>query len=197
MAADPSFRALLGAERAERLERSPDVAFALWPDFTLAYTNPAWAQFAAANDGVAVLERWQLGSPVLEGVSEALRPRYRRAWQEVLRDGGVWQQTYECSSADTFREFMMSASSLGGGAALLVTNRQLRLHPHDPATRTRVPATERSYRDRFDLLTMCSWCRRTARPDESAQWDWVPEHVARLPERTSHGVCPLCAAIFL
>ena len=53
---------------------------------------------------------------------------------------------------------------------------------------------EAAYVDANGLITMCAHCRRTRRADaqRAERWDWVPAWVARLPDRTSHGLCPGC-----
>jgi hypothetical protein len=48
------------------------------------------------------------------------------------------------------------------------------------------------YRDAEGVLTQCCCCRRTRRPAEPAEWDFVPLLVAVPPADAVFAYCPLC-----
>lgn len=75
---DPRFLAGLSSGQLHRLEEEEGTVFALWPDLTIAYVNPAWRQFAAANAGEPqISQRWSVGASVLAAIAPPVRPFFR------------------------------------------------------------------------------------------------------------------------
>jgi hypothetical protein len=58
-----------------------------------------------------------------------------------------------------------------------------------------VDGSGRSYRAADGVLEQCSCCRRTRRPGEPGEWDFVPGLVAAPPADTRFGYCPLCRGL--
>jgi len=193
MEAAPGFVTLLQGHDLDALERSAETIFGLWPDLRLAYLNPAWHRFAADNGAPDLARSWPLGRSLVDAISGPLQQYYRTFYTFALERPTPSNLTYECSSPTVQRIYRLMAFPLSG-AGLLVVHALIHAgsHPCSPPT----PPLERHYRDRNGLITQCSHCRRVRRSDETRAWDWIPDWVAESPERTSHGLCPICHGHF-
>ena len=193
---DPEFLPLLEPFDLGHLERDPASACGLWEDLSIAYLNRAWDRFAAENGGHDVGRRFGLGTSLLDGISGPLAGFYREALTRAIEAGEPWEHAYECSSPLVERHCALRALPLRSGEdrGLLVTHALLVERPHD---RTPQEAGER-YRSAGGLVTQCSHCRRVRRASGPGvgQWDWVPEYLARRPERITHGLCYLCYGFY-
>lgn len=178
------------------MDQMPATVCGLWPDLSIGYVNPAWNAFARANDGGELAERWGLGANVVDVVPLALRPFYRRLFARALETGAPVDHDYECSSPTQRRTFRMRVHPTVSGAVVVVHS-LLREEAHGEEAHA---ALESEYRSESGIIEQCSHCRRirrTATPDSAAaEWDWVPAYVARMPARTSHGVCAACLDYF-
>jgi hypothetical protein len=177
------------------MDQMPAMVCALWPDLSVGYVNPAWNAFGRANGGSATGERSGLGASVLDVVPVALRPFYARLFARALETNAPVDHDYECSSPTRRRTFRMRVHPTVAGA-MVVVHSLLREEAHgDPHA-----AVEREYRSASGMIEQCAHCRRIRRatsPDTaSADWDWVPAYVAKMPPRTSHGVCAVCLDYF-
>lgn len=84
---DPRFAELLRGLRRNHVAAAedPDTAFGLWSDLSLAYQNPQWFQFAAANGAPATFARdWPLGRSILDAIPTILRSYYREGYVQCL-----------------------------------------------------------------------------------------------------------------
>jgi hypothetical protein len=186
-ALDPGFAQRLRGMDLDLLDQDDGSIVGLWPDLRIGYTNAGWARFAAANDGLDVLARWPLGASIATAIPAELRRFFDHALAAARVEGPPVVQEYECSSATEWRLFAMQIYGLDGGYLITHSLRQARPHAAAPA-----PPIEALYRDEHDLVVQCSHCRRMRRAAPPERWDWVPEFVARMPPRTSHGLCPVC-----
>lgn len=137
---DANFAARLAPHfRLEELERYPATVFGLWPDFRLAYLNPAWTAFADVNGGQpSVTSTWGLGTRYLDAIAEPLRPFYERLLARAPEPGASLHPVshqYECSSATLFRKFSMQVYALPEGAGFVIVNSLLVETPHDASGR--------------------------------------------------------------
>jgi hypothetical protein len=194
---DADFAALLGPRfRLEDLDQEPASVFGLWPDGTIAYTNPAWRAFASANEGQPAVEReWGLGARYLDAITDALRPFYEDLLARAPDAGTSLHPAfhqYECSSATVFRRFGMQVYALDGRAGFIIVNSLLVEAPHDDAVRPPHAADPASYVNARGIIVQCSHCRRVQHAVHPTRWDWVPGWVDRSPAATSHGICPVC-----
>ncbi len=191
----PDIAVLLGPDRIRDFDLAEGTVYLVRSDLTLAGYNRAWVRFARENGGQAVLDRWILGSSILDAVSEpVLAAFYRRAFAAV-RPGAPFDHDYQCSSAGTFRRFHLHVQTLGETPILLVTNTLVVREPHDPARGPAMPFDPARYVDSRGRILQCAECRNTARADEQG-WEWVPELVEPPRPEVSHGLCPVCLAIY-
>jgi hypothetical protein len=194
---DADFEHLLGCRfRMEELASDPASVFGLWPDLRLAYVNPAWTTFAAANGGQPeIAHSWGLGARYLDAIAQPLRPFYRgllaRA-PEPESSRHPLAHEYECSSATEFRKFSMQVYALPGRAGFIVVKSLVVEVPHDPVERPPHEADPARYVDARGVIVQCCHCRRVQRGDDPTRWDWVPAWVERSPSATSHGICATC-----
>jgi hypothetical protein len=213
---DPKFERLLAGFYRQPLDQGDDVIYGVWPDLTLAYSNARWARFAVENDGADVLRRWTIGTSVRSAFGPELDPFYVRAFADVLATGTIWQHVYTCPSPRQMRWFNMRALPLGREGLLVCHSLVSAAEVVKP--RGGRPSAA-PYRNTNGMVTQCSHCRRvkvaathlalpvapasstlsansaaSAASAASAGSDWhhVPAFIKRAPQRTTHGLCPLC-----
>lgn len=187
------FPSLLSGVTVETLEADPHSTYALSPELSLIYLNPAWFRFAKENAGEpAISMRFGLGTPVCAAIAAPLKEFYSGAYLRALETGEAWDHDYECSSADRYRRYHQTVYPLHNRAGLLVVNSLVQDQPHNPETHAPSPPREERYTGAQGLIIQCCHCRRVQRAAEPELWDWVPAWVKRMPLRTSHGLCPIC-----
>lgn len=188
------FVALLKEFKIPALLDSHDVVFGLWPDLTLAFTNPAWHRFAATNGGEPVIsDRWRLGCSILDAISEPHRSFYEARYAEVLGALRPWEHLYECSSAAIERLFHMTALPIGKGLGILAVHS---LRWEQPVDRSHAVPIETTYRNPQGMLIQCAHCRRFRRADLDSTWDWVRDWVIVPRQNTSHSICEPCLGFY-
>lgn len=198
-ACDPRFDALLQDNRVHgynraRLAETGDPVVGLWPDFAIAYLNPAWFRYARQNGAPPeFFEQWTLGRNLLDAIPELLRAYYLAAYEQCLQRGEPWSEDYECSSAAHFRVNRSTAYPLAHGAGLLVVHSRRVERPHE---RDAVPASWERFANEHGWLSQCAYCRRYAERGHRARWVWVPEWVRRPPATVTHGICEPCASYY-
>jgi hypothetical protein len=193
---DPKFATLL-SPFGKALDQHASAVYGLWPDLRLAYFNPSWFAFAAANGGEpGISSRWRLGTSISSLPAPPLDDFYRMLFGRCLATNSRREFEYDCSSADIDRRFHMAVRPLGQGAGLLVINSLRREHPHDESLRPKHDPLEDQYRDHSGIIHMCINCRGVQRLSTPTAWDWVPDWVRELPEHVSHGLCPVCASFY-
>jgi hypothetical protein len=193
-ASDPRFRQLLQDWDFAALSASAETIYGVWPDLTLGFTNLGWTRFAARNNGEpSITDHWPLGRSIMDAIAPPLRPFFSANYARCLAEQRPWEHSYECSSAQVYREFHMLAFPLGHSEGLLVVNSLRRETAH---TRTPSPPVESLYRNEHGIVTQCSHCRRVRRVGRDPVWDWVPDWITTCPPRTSHGLCDPCLGFY-
>ena len=171
------------------------VVYGVWPDFRLAYVNPAWFQFARANGGEPrISKHWRLGTPIIDAMTSPVREFYQARYGNALRTRSVWSHEYECSSDTLYRLLHQTVYPLGAGEGLLIVNSVRIERAHDPQERSARQADEAIYRDTQGLVHQCAHCRRVKNLLELERWDWVPDWVKAAPQPVNHRLCPVCIA---
>ncbi|MGA7123905.1 MAG: hypothetical protein WBY94_27630 [Polyangiaceae bacterium] len=155
------------------------------------WVNPAWHRFAVANGAPDVQQRYGNGSFYLQGVTPPLRSFFETGFAVALARREIFEQIYECSSPQIFRQFFLRALPLGSEGLLLEHSRVVE-HPHCGVPSDLPPA---SYARTDGTILQCSNCRRVRRA-EGASWDWVPAWTKAPPPYTSHGLCAACSAFY-
>lgn len=195
-ASDNEFESLLTGFSRDDLEKHHDAIYGLWPDYRIAYVNPAWHRFAAENGGEpAIGTRWSYGACILDAMSEVLVSFYESAYRRCLDTGERWEHQYECSSSVLHRRFQQIVYPLKR-EGLLVVNSLVVEQRHDGEDRKPRKPLEHQYRDENGLITQCAHCRRVENVHVKDRWDWIPEWVERFPAETSHSFCPTCLAFY-
>ena len=189
----PAFRPLLTPFDAAALERHAGSVLGLFHDNTIAYLNPAWFHFAFENGGEpAVPARWGLGAPMMSAISRSLLPFYMTAFSECRRTRLPWEHSYECSSADVFRQFHMKVYPLRSSGELLVVHSLAAERPHQLVDRQAHAAVKENYRDILGFVAQCGHCRRVQHARDRDRWDWVPDWVRQPPANLRDAFCPIC-----
>jgi hypothetical protein len=190
MKMDPNFERLLKEFPLEAIEMAEDTVYAIRPDLTITYVNRGWQLFAERNGGERVdsISR-PIGQDLVTAISLPLRSFFSDNFAKCFREQRPWEHHYECSSADLYRRFMMTAYPLRDNAGLLVVNSLVRELPHDREVHEPLSAL---YRDDNGIIHQCCHCRRVRRLGSPEAWDWVPQWVSKIPPDTSHGLCSPC-----
>lgn len=186
---------LLAPFSASTLELLPAPACAVLPDLSIAYVNPAWTAFGLSN-GLTSPSTIAPGASVLAVTPASLRPFYARLFERARQTRDPVDHDYECSSPELHRVFRMRIHPCASGAFLIVHS-LLRQEDHEPSATS---SLEDAYRDARTIIVQCSNCRRVRRPgavdEDTAEWDWVPAFVRRIPPQTSHGICGVCVQFY-
>ncbi|HBP86331.1 MAG TPA: hypothetical protein PKK23_18580 [Nitrospirales bacterium] len=195
----PSFRKILGSFNELNIETHSAPVYGLWKDLTLAYFNPAWFTFAKENHGEpAISSEWKLGRNVLESVTRHLKAFYADFFQACLEDGRnqsrPYQLVYECSSAETFRKYLMTLYALRRDEGLLVVNALVQERPRGPSALKEPQEIRLSdiYSDKNGIIHQCAHCRKVKNVKHQNRWDWVSECVDTVPPNIRHDLCPFC-----
>lgn len=175
------------------LAPNSDVICLLDADLRIVYCNPAWDHFAQENDGRTCRAADVIGRHLLHAIPETLARFFRTVFETVRSSEQPFDFDYECSSALQFRMFRMRILPVAGAGEFMVVHTLRIERPHDRAA---VSPDDERFRDASGLVVMCCHCRRTRRAAESKVWDWVPDYVARPPERVSAGICSACYLYF-
>lgn len=189
---DPRFKELVADYDFEELSVTSNTIFGLWPDFSYAYFNPGWFDFAAKNGGQPeIFENWGLGTNFLAAISQDLQPFYRDLYQKCLADNQVREHEYQCSSALLYRIFLQTIYPISGQALLIVNALKIE-KPHSLEAIKLEEVGEEKYLDEYGIVHQCCHCRKVQSMVDKKRWDWVPTWVEKPPLDTSHGLCPVC-----
>ena len=185
-------RALKGFSITE-FEDDHSVVFGMNPAYELAYLNPAWFEFARANQGEPAISReWGLGRCVLDSVPTVLLAFYQQAFDRCMASGRPWEHDYECSSDEIYRLFhlilyplpnrrgLLAVHSLAGETTQAAVGREQRVSNLD------------AYVDDDGVIHQCFHCRRVQHATNTQRWDWVPACLRERPAKVSHSLCPTC-----
>jgi hypothetical protein len=187
------FLSLLSDLNLSSLENDSNPAFGLNADLCLAYVNPAWFRFAKENRGEpSIFERFASGTPIVDEIHGPLKQYFLDKFEAALRTGVSWRQTYECSSAETFRLYHQTIYPLRDGRGLIFVNSLAVVEPMAAQARRARAPERRQYESPDRTIVQCSNCRRVQRVRQPSSWDWVPAWVARMPDGVSQGLCDAC-----
>lgn len=172
-------------------DESSDSAYVLDRELRLVHTNDGWANFARANDGERLLERWPIGAPIMGAIPAPLMNFYASGFAQVTASGDRWEHEYECSSATVFRRFRMSVYPLARDHVLVYHS----LIVERPHVEDGCPANDALYSER-GFINQCAHCRRVRKPGAVDRWDWVPAYVSSHISNVSHGLCLRCETMY-
>ena len=176
------------------LEHSKSVIFIVDPEMRITYCNPAWDEFALANDGEDVVAARVIRTDLMGVIPAPLRGPYKEMFKRCRDQHLTFDFDYECSSADAYRLLHMNVLPLNRRGDLAFVNSMRVERNHGPERPPVDPAD--IYISADGIITMCSHCRRSRRHDASGVWDWVPSFLKTKEWQISHGVCPVCLSYF-
>jgi hypothetical protein len=177
------------------IEIYPNTIFGLYPDFTLAYFNPAWFVFAAANGGEPqISEKWSIGRSIFDAIPEDLSSFYMHLYKKALVTATISEHVYECSSSECLRKFHQIIYPVSG-QALLVVNSLVISMPIEKNSCTHL-FSEEEYRDADGIMHQCAHCRRIKNIKQDSRWDWIGYFVKYPPEHTVHSLCSQCRGYY-
>ena len=178
------FEPFIPCSLREELELSSSTACGLRPDNSIGFTNAAWGRFA--DDNGAQQDTPWLHASVLERFETPIRRFYEDLFSRVRESGEPADHRYQCSSPETYREFVMRVLPLGERHLLILHHQVVSsahlAHANAPNARYQAPG---------GMVTLCCHCRRTQRVDEPTTWDWVPDYL-NAASGASHGLCLAC-----
>ncbi len=180
------------------LAARPDAAVLLDLEGTILFANEAWERFSALTGEAA--GDVPVGTRLVDSIrGEEPRELLRRLLARVAYGPGARQVsvTRECNGPDVARLMTMQIAPIRAGSELIgltLVQRVVRELPVAEVYQV-VEGTAEEYRDPAGALEQCSCCRRTRRPADAAEWDFVPALVAAPPDDAWFGYCPLCRAL--
>ncbi len=178
----------------ETLERDENSIYGLSKEMKFIYFNPGFIQFALSNDNEGnLMNNLPLGSPVSNILAgEQITEFYLQNFNRIIATGEIWHHEYECSSINEFRVYRQTTYPLKDGEILIVINKLVVGVPMASTGRKNNDADPKRYIQSTGFITQCSNCRHIQRADLSEIWDWVPTWAEKIPEGTSHSICPIC-----
>jgi hypothetical protein len=166
------------------------------------FVNDAWERFAATRGGgERCLSPALVGSRWLDAIAGE-EPRrvhavllHRALHRQGGGPGGAVVHTSEGNDPEVARlvatrlePVVVPPATLVGVSVVHRTLRELPIGEVYPV----LDGGEVAYRDGSGTIEQCSCCRRTRRPVEPDEWDFVPTLVAVPPVGARFGYCPLC-----
>ncbi len=194
MVRPPSSRSRPFTAAIRELAARPDPAVLLDLEGTILFANDAWERFARLGGGFGEAA---LGTHLPEAIrGEEPRDALRRllAWAAHGPGGRTRSLTVECNGPDLARLVSMQVTPVLAGPepiGLVIVQRVVRELPAGEVYEV-VEGSADQYRSPAGAFTQCSCCRRTRRPAEPDEWDFVPGLVAAPPPDAVFVYCPLC-----
>jgi hypothetical protein len=160
---------------------------------TILFANDAWERHARSTGTFAELP---VGTRLADGIQgEAPRKVFEELLARVVRlPSRPITITTECNGPDVARLVTTQLTPVLAGGEAVGVRLTVKVVRELPAAEV-YPIVEGGadeYRAADGALTQCCCCRRTRRPADPAEWDFVPALVAAPPEDTGYAYCPLC-----
>jgi hypothetical protein len=160
---------------------------------TILFSNDAWERFVHATGAFGDLA---VGMRLVDGIQgEVPRTIFQELVARVSRPPPrAMTITTECNGPDVARLVTTQLTPVLAGAEAIGLTLVLKIVRELPAAEVyQVTAgTTDEYRAPGGALEQCCCCRRTRRPADPAEWDFVPALVAAPPADTTFAYCPLC-----
>lgn len=190
----PDFPLKLKGIDFETLEKDENSIYGLSKEMKFIYFNPGFIQFSRSNDIEGnLINNLPLGIPVSKILAgEKISEFYIQNFKRIIATGEIWHHEYECSSADEFRIYRQTTYPLKDGEILIIINKLIVVQPIESTGRETNDADPKRYVQSSGFITQCGNCRHIQRTDQSEIWDWVPAWAEKIPEGTSHSICPIC-----
>jgi PAS domain-containing protein len=171
-----------------------DAAVLLDLEGTVLFVNDGWERFVRAT---SALEATPIGTRLADGIQGELP---RKVFEELLarvtraHGGRSLTITTECNGPDRARLVTSQLAPVLAGHEAIGVTVIVKVVRELPAAEVYqvVEGTASEYRGAAGTLEQCCCCRRTRRPADPAEWDFVPALVAVPPPDTWYAYCPLC-----
>lgn len=170
----------------------PDAAVLLDLGGTVLFANDAWERFLRTTGALGV-------TPVGVRLADAIQGELpRKVFEELLarvtRAARAFTVTTECNGPDRARLVTSHFSPVLAGPEVIGVMVVAKIVRELPASEVYQVVEGRAdeYRTAQGGLEQCCCCRRTRRPADPAEWDFVPALVAAAPPDTAYVYCPLC-----
>ncbi|MGE0561628.1 MAG: hypothetical protein AB7O47_07415 [Flavobacteriales bacterium] len=173
----------------ETLENNLSSVYAVDKEFKLIYFNKAYFDFAQSNNGEPYLsQKYPLGSYLPDAIYGNIKGFYLDKLKQIILSGKSEHLIYECSSSNTYRQFMQKLYPLRNKSGIVIINS---LNVESPVEHDEKSFSE-NYLQETGFINQCSNCRRTQSAINNALWDWVPIYISKMPSNMSHTICPIC-----
>ncbi len=171
-----------------------DPAVLLDVDGTVLFATDAWERFIRTTGAFGATP---IGTRLSAGIQGELpREVFEELLARVIRGhtGRSLTVTSECNGPDRARLVTSQLSPVLAGPEVIGVALVVRVVRDVPAFEVYpvVEARADAYRNAEGAPEQCCCCRRTRRPSEPAEWDFVPALVAAPPPETTYAYCPLC-----
>jgi hypothetical protein len=176
------------------LSASADAAVLLDIEGMVLFANEAWERFARLGGGFGEAP---VGTRLIDAIQcRELRDVLGLALARAFRgpSPGPGSLTMESNEPDVARLVSMQFSPVLAGSepiGLTIVRKVVRALPVSEVYEV-VEGTAEGYRELEGPITQCGCCRRTRRPADPEEWDFVPALVAAPPPDTDFVYCPLC-----
>jgi PAS domain-containing protein len=189
----PSSRSKPFTAAIHELAARTDAAVLLDLEGTILFTNEAWERHTRTTGAYLELA---VGAHLVEGIQgEVPRKVFQELIARVARPPArPLSITTECNGPDLARLVTTHFTPVLAGTEAIGLTMVLKVVRELPATEVYqvVEGAADDYRSTEGVLEQCGCCRRTHRPSDPAEWDFVPALVAAPPEETTFAYCPLC-----
>ena len=191
-----------GTEFSALLNALEGLAYVAGADGTiLAVGEPAWTDFATANDAPSLHGRVIVGRNLFAGTSDPQVLALQKRLHQLVLEGGRPSITYEyrCDAPDQVRRMRMALTPVQIRTTMAVLYHSVVLEEYPRPHMSLFEANRTNGEAETPTVTMCSYCHDVAwpigAPAETRSWI-EPEAYYRQggPSQimVSHGICPAC-----
>jgi hypothetical protein len=151
--------------------------------------NAAYEEFAVRNGGTQILDRWGVGSSILDSAPRIVRKQIQQLYDQAFA-GQVVELDYECHSPDQFRRFVMRL--IPDNETVIAEHSLIVNHPHHHILDLSLDLILKLYIQPNGMILACCNCRKLRSAHDPGRWDLVRAPIQQLPANLTHGICAVC-----
>lgn len=102
----PRVESVSGSVDLDSLASTEDVSYFIDGHLRIEGLNDAWVSFAESNGGNETLQRYGVGTSLIDGVAEVLRPFVTRIYTQVLERQEPHHYRFECHAPAEYRAYL-------------------------------------------------------------------------------------------